>query len=104
MAEGPHERDQKSALSRERREVIVSRTLELMEAEKLYLEAELTLQHLADRMKVPSYQVSQAINEGMNKDFYDLVNGYRVEEAKRKLLDPRNNNIKVLAVGMEGWI
>ncbi len=52
-------------------------------------------------MKVPSYQVSLAINEGMNKNFYDLVNGYRVEEAKRKLLDPKNSNIKVLAVGMD---
>ncbi len=33
VAEGPNERDQKNALSKERREVIVSRTLELMEGE-----------------------------------------------------------------------
>jgi AraC-like DNA-binding protein len=72
-----------------------------MEKEKLYQEPELTLQNLAQKMQCPSYQVSQAINEGMNKSFYDLVNGYRVEEAKRLLLDSRNRNYTILSVGFE---
>jgi AraC-like DNA-binding protein len=50
---------------------------------------------------VPAYQVSQAINEGLKKTFYDLVNGSRVEEAKRLLLDPKNKNIKIMAVAFD---
>ncbi len=73
----------------------------VMEQEKLYQETELTLQHLADKLQLPSYLVSQAINEGMNKNFYDLVNGLRVEEAKRLLQDARNKHYTVLAVGFE---
>lgn len=49
----------------------------------------------------PSHQVSQAINEGMNKNFYDLVNGYRVEKAKRLLLNLKNRNYTILSVGFE---
>ena len=45
--------------------------------------------------------MSLAINEGLKKNFYDLVNGYRVEEAKRLLVDPNSNNYTVLSIGFE---
>ena len=80
---------------------IVSRIIILMEDEKLYQETELILQQLAAKLQIPNYQVSQALNEGMNKNFYDLINGYRVEEAKRLLLDPSNSNYTILSIGFE---
>ena len=80
---------------------IVKRVTEVMETDKIYQEPELTLQQLADKLQYPYYQVSQAINDGMNKNFYDLVNNYRIEEAKRLLLDPKNLNYTVLSVGFE---
>ena len=69
-----------------------------MDREKLYQEPELTLQDLSTKLEFPPHQVSQAINEGMKKNFYDLVNGYRVEEAKRLLLHPKNRNYTILSV------
>ena len=72
-----------------------------MEVEKLYLETELTLQELADRVGAPAYQISQAINEGLNKNFYDLINAYRVDEAKQLLLNPTNSNFTILSVAFE---
>jgi AraC-like DNA-binding protein len=92
---------QKNNLSPERKTDIVEKTIRLMEKEKLFLKSELTLQDLADELKIPSYVVTQAINGGLNKNFYDLVNEYRVEEAKRLLLDPANRNNKILSVGMD---
>jgi AraC-like DNA-binding protein len=80
---------------------IVSKLNSVMKNEKLYQETELTLQQLAEKIKSPSYQVSQAINERMGKNFYDLVNGYRVEEAKRLLADSENKNYTILSVGFE---
>ena len=80
---------------------IISRLIQLMEKDKLYQEHELTLQTLSDKLKIPSYQVSQAINDGLKKNFYDLINGYRVEEAKRLLVDPKNQNFTILSVGFE---
>jgi AraC-like DNA-binding protein len=80
---------------------ILSNIILLMEKDKLYQEPELTLQALSDKLGIQSYQASQAINDGLQKNFYDLVNGYRVEEAKRLLLDPRNSNYTILSVGFE---
>ena len=37
----------------------------------------------------------------MNKNFYDLINGYRVDEAKRLLVNPENKNYTILSVGFE---
>lgn len=91
----------KAMLADNKIDEIITRVTSLMEQEKLYQETELTLHQLAGKLGVPTYQVSQALNEGMNKNFYDVVNGYRVEEAKRLLLDSKNRNYTVLSVGFE---
>lgn len=93
--------NQKPGLSNERIEEITSMITAAMVREKLYQEPQLTLQDLSTKLEFPSHQVSQAINEGMKKNFYDLVNGYRVEEAKRLLLNPTNRNYTILSVGFE---
>lgn len=80
---------------------IVNKINKAMAEEKLYQETELTLHQLSQHLNHPSHQVSQAINEGMNKTFYDLVNGYRVEEAKRLLKNPGKRNYTILSVGFE---
>jgi YesN/AraC family two-component response regulator len=74
---------------------------QLMEEKKLYLKPDLTVQDIGAKLGTPAYQISQVINESMNKNFYDLVNGYRVEEARRLLLDPKSANYKILTVGTE---
>jgi len=91
----------RAGLSIDKIDEIVKKIIVLMEHEKLYQETELTLQQLAAKLQLPTYHVSQAINEGMKKNFYDVVNGYRVEEAKRLLLDPKNKNYTILSVGFE---
>jgi AraC-like DNA-binding protein len=97
---GPEKRRKKVLQKDGKMEDILAKVHDAMLRDKLYQEPELTLQHLSDRLRVPSYQVSQAINE-TNQNFYDLVNGYRVEEAKRLLLAPGNRNYTILSVGFE---
>jgi|GEM_PF-926952 len=80
---------------------VAARIIVLMEKDKLYQEPELTLLDLATKLQLPSYQVSQAINLSLNKTFYDLINRYRVDEAKRLLLDARTANYTILSVGFE---
>ena len=48
-----------------------------------------SLATLAARVGMTAAQVSQIINERMGLSFYDMVNTYRVEEAKKRLLDPK---------------
>jgi AraC-like DNA-binding protein len=97
-----HEKNRiKPVLADGRIDEIVKKIIVAMESGKLYQETELTLHQLSTHLQFPSHQVSQAINEGMNKTFYDLVNGYRVEEAKRLLLNPKNRSFTILSVGFE---
>jgi AraC-like DNA-binding protein len=91
----------KTAQNDDRMEVLVKKIIILMEEEKLYQEAELTLQQVAGKLQVPAYQVSHALNEGMMKSFYDVVNNYRVEDAKRLLLDEKSSNQTILSIGFE---
>lgn len=91
----------KPVLHSEKVEELVRRIIVLMEEDKLYQETELTLQQLAEKLEVPTYQVSAALNDGLKKNFYDVVNGYRVEEAKRLLVDAKNRNYTILSVGFE---
>jgi AraC-like DNA-binding protein len=82
-------------------DLIVKNVITLMEKDKLYHEPELTLQQLANQLQLPTYLVSQAINDGLDKNFYELINRYRVEEAKQLLIDPKNSNFTILSIGFE---
>jgi AraC-like DNA-binding protein len=92
---------QKPGLNESRTNEIIARLTYVLDREKLYQLPELTLQELADKLDYPSYQVSFTINEGLKKSFYDLINGYRVEEAKRLLTDEKSKNFTILSVGFE---
>jgi AraC-like DNA-binding protein len=94
-------KSQKQETNNPKLDEIVQKIKTVMEEEKLYQEPELTLQHIADKLQFPTYQVSQAINDGLRKSFYDLINGYRVDEAKLLLLNPKNRNYTILSVGFE---
>lgn len=60
----------------------------LMQDEKLYLNTELTSQDLAEQLNISSKALSQVINQGFNKSFFDFVNTYRCEEVKEILQGP----------------
>ena len=92
---------EKAGINDERIAELTRRIIALMEQDKLYQETELTLQQLAAKLDIPAYQVSVVLNEGMKKNFYDVINGYRVQEAKRLLLDSKNKNFTILSVGFE---
>lgn len=94
-------KQRKVGLDETKMEELILRIHHILQAERLYQEPELTLQNLADKLQLPPYQVSQALNDGMKKNFYDLINGYRVEEAKRLLLDAKNKNFTILSVGFD---
>ena len=94
-------RSAKAGLSEERIRQLADMIVRAIENERLFTESELTLQDLANKIQCPPHQASQAINEGLKKTFYDVINGYRVEEAKRLLLDPKNVNFTILSVGFE---
>lgn len=96
--QSPGKKYEKSTLTPERAERYLKKLLHCMETEKPYIDGDLTVQKLAEKLAVPSNHLSQTINEGLGQSFSDFVNSYRVEEAKRKLVDPASKHLSVLGI------
>lgn len=74
--------------------------LHYMETNKPYLKSDLKISELADFLTIPYYQLSQFINDEFSVNFYDFINKYRVEEAKKLLIED-TRNYKILAIAFE---
>lgn len=82
-------------------EPVRARLLALMAAEQPWLEPELTLTELAQRLRTNPALLSKVINAGCGQNFNDFVNTYRVQEARRKLADPRFGHYSLVGVALE---
>lgn len=100
-SESPREKYAKSALTEPQADEGLARLLALMEGERLYLNGELKLSGVAEALGISTNSLSQIINEKLGKNFYDFVNGYRVEAASRLLADPTKDHLTLLAIAFE---
>jgi len=89
---------QKSPLTLQTKSDILARLEKLMLQEKLFLNSSLNLGEVAQNLSVVPRYLSQVINELKEQNFYDYVNGYRIEEAKKILSDPAHDSEKILSV------
>ncbi len=72
-----------------------------MERQKPYTNPKLTINELATKVQIQPYILSRVINEGYDKNFFDFINFYRVEEFKKRVRDPRFKNYTLLAIAFE---
>lgn len=91
----------RSGLKDEDAEQYHEQLIRLMETEKPYLEPKLTLSSLADELDISVNHLSQVINQYEEKNFYDFVNSYRVEEYKERATDPAYQNFSILAIALD---
>lgn len=73
----------------------------LMEVEKVYRDDELKLPTLAKKLSIRHDQLSQILNETLNRNFADYINHYRIEEIKTLLKDPKNKKRKIADMGFQ---
>lgn len=75
--------------------------LQYMEEEKPYLNGKLSLKEVAEKMNISTNHLSQVINENLEKNFFDFVNGYRVDLATQKMSDPSNKKYTILSLAYD---
>jgi AraC-like DNA-binding protein len=68
-----------------------------MAEEKLYLDSRLTLDSFATRIGMRPREVSNIINNHYHSNFFEFVNRYRVDEAKRLLVEEQDETILAIA-------
>ncbi len=92
---------EKSNLRDEDIERLKNDLLEVMQTKKLYLRSELTLTDLAKELGITNHNLSEVLSKSFNKNFYDLINSYRVEEFKELVKNPDYAHYSLLAVAFE---
>lgn len=102
-AAGSHrvKRYAKSGLSASQMNGVKQQLEALMQVDKIYLQPNLTLPELADKMNCSVNHLSQVINAGFGVSFFDYLNKYRIGEAMH-LLDPQDpRQPTVLSVALQ---
>lgn len=92
---------EKSGLSPEKAKDHVRQLLIIMETERPYIDCDLTLGQLANRMSLSQHNLSEIINTQLRQNFFDFVNQYRVEQVKKDLTDPAKRDYKLLAIALD---
>lgn len=71
---------------------------DLMEKEKLYLDGDLKLDVLSEKLKLNKHALSQLLNSYFNKNFSDFVNSYRIKEAEKLLASEQYQDLNVVEI------
>lgn len=96
----PVKRYEKSSLDAALMDDYEKQLYKYIEKSKAYLNPELSLEELAQQVKIPKHHLTQVLNERINKSFYVFVNEYRIQEAVKRLNDIKKD-INILSLAFE---
>jgi AraC-like DNA-binding protein len=86
---------EKSSLSEENKEMILSKIRKEMEDNSYFTNNLASLPGLAKQINETSHHVSQVINEKLNKNFFELLASYRVEHARKLIQKDKDSKLTV---------
>ncbi|RSC93656.1 helix-turn-helix domain-containing protein [Tenacibaculum singaporense] len=74
---------------------------QVMMENKLYLNPNLSLKDLASYIELPTNYVSQLLNQGVNKNFSEYVNTFRLNEFKERVILDENKNVTIMSIAYD---
>lgn len=90
-----------SNLNKNSSKVLFQKVKELFETEHPFLDDSLTLNIVSEKLNVKAREISQAINENTQQNFYEFVNQYRIEKAEVLLKDSKYASEKIATIAYE---
>lgn len=78
-----------------------AKIISLMKDDYLYRQSDLSMDMLAEKMGLSNGYVSQIINQKEGKNFFEFINGYRVEEVMKKMEDPKFAHFSLLGIALD---
>jgi AraC-like DNA-binding protein len=93
-----HPKYEQSRLTDSEKTEYLQKLRDYFDEKKPYLNPELTITEVAKELSVSVKYLSQVINESLGKNYYDFINSYRIEEAKRQLTSQAESKKTVLEV------
>jgi len=92
--------NEKATLS-DKTEEHYQKLLTLLQQEKLYQDAQLNMDTLAEKTDLSNGYLSKIINQKEGKNFYDFINSYRITEVKNRLSHPDFAHYSILGIALE---
>ena len=86
---------EKSSLSDTRKDEILNKLILLLEKEKIYIKNTVSLATVSKALNEQPHHVSQTINEKLNKNFFEIIADYRINEAKKLLKSKESINLTI---------
>lgn len=80
-------------------DLILRKLPDILEKGKPYMKPDFSLQELSEKLQMNRRKVSYVLNEVMGKNFYGLINEYRVKEAQKLLLAEEASQYKIETLG-----
>ncbi len=88
---------QKSSLEKSWRQKKAKDLLDVLEQDKLFMSPKLSLQEIADTMGIKKHHLSQVINQELGCTFFELINRFRIKEARQVLRENADCKMESLA-------
>ncbi len=95
------EKYESSKLQESKKVAYIEKLKTYVEREHPYRATDLTLSQLSEQVDIPAHYLSQIINEKLDCNFLDFINGYRVEDAKQKLKDPKFSHYTIISIAYD---
>ncbi len=92
----PFKKYRKTGLTKDHSLELKIRLINLMEKDKPYLDSELRIVHLAKKLNLSRHHMSQVINQQFDLSFFDFINKYRVDNAKKMI--SKDNNLSMTEI------
>lgn len=80
---------------------LLTRLINKLEYDKLYLNNSLNIQQVSDELKTNNKYISTLINQHFEMNFVSFINKYRIEEAKRLLKSKTKKHLTIEGIGNE---
>jgi AraC-like DNA-binding protein len=90
-----------STMSKDEMSIIVDRINSLFESEKIFLNRNLTLSQVSDKLEIPSHKISQTLSTLLKTNFNEFLNDYRINHSVKLLTNPSYNHYKIEAIAID---
>lgn len=81
-------------------EKIMSELNHMMENEKAFASEDISLKIVAEELNITPHQLSELINKKFRKNFNTYINDFRIEEAKKMLIEEPGRSITSIAIAV----
>lgn len=89
----------KTLVPSKKNDLLIRELNTVVKDKKLYTDPNLKLLEVAHRLDISAHELSKLINENLEKNFTDLINEFRIEEAKQLI---ENNSLYTMeAIGQQ---